>query len=476
MILSSLNTSLNPNIEIFDSDAAPVSTQIEEDTMYPLEAELLYHVVENMFSTNVLKNELNVCDDIIQYKSDKGYDKVPWEEKRKKITQLIENLSSVKETNEENYKENIIIEIDYEKGMIETMTENKEDISYKRIMRRIEILEEELKEIENKENNKISNEQQKSNRDIIKIKKEEIKKSPLYQLILKRVIEYKSAIDYFKENNLPLQKKKAIEDATKIIQIMKHIKETNNVDNINESDIPKEITPEYICGYSQKERLERYRTILLRLLKEKEQISKNVCGPNSSLDIQRKKTLTNYDKLINILSEYAKNVWVPAPLYKIVKKTIESIINKDIPEGTLILTIGNITYDKQNIYLLITVKNGKLSKSVKVFPISGNNFNNKQIKFDFSSVEYKTIYNGVISIELYHKKFMCSNIKGECTIKLNSLQTKSQIDAICNIELLSKRNTPTIDITIKIRKALSSPETAITQELFIVTKIFKPFK
>ena len=117
MILSSLNTSLNPNIEIFDSDAAPVSTQIEEDTMYPLEAELLYHVVENMFSTNVLKNELNVCDDIIQYKSDKGYDKVPWEEKRKKITQLIENLSSVKETNEENYKENIIIEIDYEKGM-----------------------------------------------------------------------------------------------------------------------------------------------------------------------------------------------------------------------------------------------------------------------------------------------------------------------------------------------------------------------
>ena len=122
------------------------------------------------------------------------------------------------------------------------------------------------------------------------------------------------------------------------------------------------------------------------------------------------------------------------------------------------------------------MKNGKLSKSVKVFPISGNNFNNKQIKFDFSSVEYKTIYNGVISIELYHKKFMCSNIKGECTIKLNSLQTKSQIDAICNIELLSKRNTPTIDITIKIRKALSSPETAITQELFIVTKIFKPFK
>ena len=103
-------------------------------------------------------------------------------------------------------------------------------------------------------------------------------------------------------------------------------------------------------------------------------------------------------------------------------------------------------------------------------------YKNQHKKSTVIDNKYKTIYNGVISIELYHKKFMCSNIKGECTIKLNSLQTKSQIDAICNIELLSKRNTPTIDITIKIRKALSSPETAITQELFIVTKIFKPFK
>ena len=242
--------------------------------MYPLEAELLYHVVENMFSTNVLKNELNVCDDIIRYKNAKGYEKEVWEEKRKKITQLIDNLTSIKEKNEENYKENIISEIENEKGMIETMIENKEDISYKRIIKRIEILEEELKEIETKE--KISIEQQKSNRDIIKMKKEEIKKSPLYQLLKTRFIEYKSAVDYFKENNLPLQKQKAIEDVKKIIQIMKQIKETNNVNNINENDIPKEITPEYICGYSQKERLERYRTILLRLLKNKEQISKNV--------------------------------------------------------------------------------------------------------------------------------------------------------------------------------------------------------
>ena len=471
MILSSLNASLNPNIEIVDSDAAPVSIPIEEDTMYPLEAELLYHVVDNMFSVKVLQNELNVCDDIIRYKNAKGYEKEVWEEKRKKITQLIDNLTSIKEKNEENYKENIISEIENEKGMIETMIENKEDISYKRIIKRIEILEEELKEIETKE--KISIEQQKSNRDIIKMKKEEIKKSPLYQLLKTRFIEYKSAVDYFKENNLPLQKQKAIEDVKKIIQIMKQIKETNNVNNINENDIPKEITPEYICGYSQKERLEKYRTILLRLLKKKEQISKNV--NESSLQIQKKKTLHNYDTLINLLSEYAKNVWIPAPLYTIVKKTIKQKINNDIPENKLILTIGNTTYDKQNIYLLVTVKNGKVSKSVKVFPANGN-FKNKQIKFDFSSEEFKTIHNGIIVIELYQKNFMCSNIKGEGSIKLNSLQTKSQIDSKCNIELISKRTTPTIDITIKIRKALSSTNTTITQDLFRVTKIFKPFK
>lgn len=305
------------------------------------------------------------------------------------------------------------------------------------------------------------------------MKKEEIKKSPLYQLLKTRFIEYKSAVDYFKENNLPLQKQKAIEDVKKIIQIMKQIKETNNVNNINENDIPKEITPEYICGYSQKERLEKYRTILLRLLKKKEQISKNV--NESSLQIQKKKTLHNYDTLINLLSEYAKNVWIPAPLYTIVKKTIKQKINNDIPENTLILTIGNTTYDKQNIYLLVTVKNGKVSKSVKVFPANGN-FKNKQIKFDFSSEEFKTIHNGIIVIELYQKNFMCSNIKGEGSIKLNSLQTKSQIDSKCNIELISKRTTPTIDITIKIRKALSSTDTTITQDLFRVTKIFKPFK
>lgn len=467
MILSSLNTSLKPNVDIVDSDAAPISTPIViEDTIYPIESELLYHTVENMLSVNVLKNELNVCESIIEYKIAKGYEKSLWEDKINMIHEAIEQCSKEKIHNKNVYKENIILEIENEKAIIETMKQNEEDLCYKRIYKRIEILEEELKEIEKED---ITSEQQKSNREEIKIKKEEIKKSPLYQLLKKRFIEYKSAVDYFKEYNLQEQKKKAIEDATKIIKIIKHIQDKNTTEDINENDIPKEISPEYICGYSMKERLERYRTILLRLLKEKEETAKNY----NLGQIQKKKTLKKYDTLINILSEHAKNVWIPAPLYQNVKKVIEPKVNNEIPENSLMISLNNITYDKPNIYLIVTLKNGTKSKSVKLFPINKVNFNNT--KFDFSPDEFKSIPNSTIHIELYHNSFMCSNLKGECTLKLNSLQSNHTIESKCNIQLLSKRIIPTIDIKVQIHQALSSKDKT-TKEIFIVTKIFRSFK
>ena len=71
--------------------------------------------------------------------------------------------------------------------------------------------------------------------------------------------EYKSAVDYFKNHNLQSHRQKAIQDAAKIIWLMKQIREENCSEKINEKEIPQEITPEYIYGYSMKERLEKFK-------------------------------------------------------------------------------------------------------------------------------------------------------------------------------------------------------------------------
>lgn len=116
--------------------------------------------------------------------------------------------------------------------MIEIIKEEKNTKSYERITKRIEIIEKELKDIE--QNEKVIPK---------KLNVEDIKKLPIYRLLLKRFFEYKSAVDYFKNHNLQSQRQKAIQDATKIIWLMKQIREENCSENINEKEIPQEITP-----------------------------------------------------------------------------------------------------------------------------------------------------------------------------------------------------------------------------------------
>lgn len=346
--------------------------------------------------------------------------------------------------------------------MIEIIKEEKNTKSYERITKRIEIIEKELKDIE--QNEKVIPK---------KLNVEDIKKLPIYRLLLKRFFEYKSAVDYFKNHNLQSQRQKAIQDATKIIWLMKQIREENCSENINEKEIPQEITPEYIYGYSMKERLEKFKMIIQRLLKEKEQLSKAFSSDQS------KQILLKYDSLINVLVEQVKNKWIPAPLYKIVTKDIlNKVINNEIPENTLILTIGETTYDKQKIFLIIEMKNGNKTKREKVIPIKGNNFNNKKIKWKFTPDEFKSLGNAKINIALYQHSFLCSNVKGHINLKLEELKNKSTINQNCNIKLVNKKAISTINITVKIRESILKNEINLSgkRELIKITQLFTPFK
>ena len=415
-----------------------------------------------MLSVRVLVNEKMLSQNIIMYKQENRYDKNLWEKKLGLIEKAIINALDTQKNDIKNYKNNIALELENEREMIEIIKEEKNTKSYERITKRIEIIEKELKDIE--QNEKVIPK---------KINVEDIKKLPIYRLLLKRFFEYKSAVDYFKNHNLQSHRQKAIQDVTKIIWLMKQIREENCSEKINEKEIPQEITPEYIYGYSMKERLEKFKMIIQRLLKEKEQLSKALSSGQS------KQILLKYNSLINVLVEQVKNKWIPAPLYKIVTKDIlNKVINNEIPENTLILTIGETTYDKQKIFLIIEMKNGNKTKREKVIPIKGNNFNNKKIKWKFTPDEFKSLGDAKINIALYQHSFLCSNIKGHINLKLEELKNKSTIKQKCNIKQVNKKAISTIKITIEIRESILKNEIKLSgkRELIKITQVFKPFK
>ena len=183
--------------------------------------------------------------------------------------------------------------------------------------------------------------------------------------------------------------------------------------------------------------------------------------------------------MINVLVEQVKNKWIPAPLYKIVTKDIlKKVINNEIPENTLILTIGDTTYDKQKIFLIIEMKNGNKTKREKVIPIKGNNFNNKKIKWKFTPDEFKSLGDAKINIALYQHSFLCSNIKGHINLKLEELKNKSTINQNCYIKLVNKKAISTINITIEIRESILKNEIKLSgkRELIKITQVFTPFK
>ena len=259
----------------------PIDNKIKED-QFSEYVENVYHIHHIIESINALTYESIICQKIIDYKKENNFEDVDiWENKKSLIDFKLNNkqdMINVGNISLKEYYSGILEELKIEEKHLNKLKDDKKVKSYEkfaleaRINKRIEIINDELKEIkelienENKENEEENNnneneENEEENKNNENEKK--INKNLILNLIDKRLEEYKNALIYFNKNNLTERQKICYKDALKIQEIKKNI-EKDDFSNVNE--IPKQIMPEYIYGYSNKEREEKFKEIFKYLI------------------------------------------------------------------------------------------------------------------------------------------------------------------------------------------------------------------
>ena len=484
-----------------------------DDDLYPLQQEKIFHRINQMKSLTVLEKEIKLCNFIIEYKMKKQADYKEWENKINEATKKLNEIKSKVESGEmdfEEYKKMISSELAYEQKLInayvpkdQTSTQAQLEQIKKRINDRIIIINKEINnEIEDEEEeqepkekkeeklekseniNQSNQEQSQSNEE----------KTKLYVDLLLQ--QYLSARDYFKENDFKEQEKDCIEKCKQIIIAKKKL-QNGNISEVNLGELPKSIKPEYIYGCSTDERSAKFKEIISELIKQKDEIDQKKKSYMEKLKKLNKKDfakvkdtakgvldsyqskIDKYNETIESIKEKFKDKWVPAPEFcRIEEDDRVEKINNDIPEYTMRIHIGKTNYEKDNVSLKVKLKNGEkeLTKEVQ---LKGNKDFNETWDWKFEKNEFKYLFKKELEIELdrsYWYKFGGSNTKGSTKIDLRSLKDNTELVGDYKIELVSKRTTPSINISINLRTPFADKQyETVKKEVFNVKKIFPPF-
>lgn len=358
----------------------------------------------------VLQEELKLLDEIILFKNKNKFDPDFFENKKTMVeaeVMKIENLCSVGVMSIEMYKKTIESELNWEEQLLlltdkdSKTSENELKIVRERINKRIEMIKAELtQEIEEEpEEEHINTDSNKPNitenivekEKVIEVKTYEavintevvkpienkpivINNTKLYQEIKAKLQDYKEAAEYFRKIGSAKQEEDAFNKAREIQQAVRLFDEGKE-NKVDEFSLPIGITPDYICGSTKQERFNNFSNIIKEFSKRKNELNdalKERAEKFSKLDKRdfakikdaamkdlqdRKNKVEFYTKLIAKLTEYAKNQWVPAPLFSYVEEEeqIEKI-NEEIEASTVDIYIGKSTYDKDNAYLMVTIR------------------------------------------------------------------------------------------------------------------------
>jgi hypothetical protein len=397
---------------------------IQDEDIYPEKAEKMYHRPDKMKSMGVLQDEVAITDEIIKCKKNKGLDYDYFESKKDLIDvemQKIQNLCEIGAMDVNTYKKVIESQLKYEDVLLEYLSRDKElsDQQKKTVTERInkrrniindemnqEIVEEPEEVEEANQTEKKEGEEEKT---VVNAKPEdgngmqkaegeqtggkaenakttetaEVKPEPekpvivdqrMYDLCWKKLDEYKEAIEYFRKIGYSTQEADATAKAKELVFAIKKLKEGKEVD---EFSLPLSVSPEYICGYTQQERLNHFSNIIKEMSKikndlintkqlkiekmkgvDKKNFNKFKDAFKKDLDATEDK-INYYNNVIKTLTQAAKNPWVPAPLYKYVEEEDrKEKINESIAPQNLSLYIGKSTYDKTNAYLIVSLGNG----------------------------------------------------------------------------------------------------------------------
>ena len=273
--------------------------------------------------------------------------------------------------------------------------------------------------------------------------------------------------------------------------------QNGNISEVNLGELPKSIKPEYIYGCSTDERSAKFKEIISELIKQKDEIDQKKKSYMEKLKKLNKKDfakvkdtakgvldsyqskIDKYNETIESIKEKFKDKWVPAPEFcRIEEDDRVEKINNDIPEYTMRIHIGKTNYEKDNVSLKVKLKNGEkeLTKEVQ---LKGNKDFNETWDWKFEKNEFKYLFKKELEIELdrsYWYKFGGSNTKGSTKIDLRSLKDNTELVGDYKIELVSKRTTPSINISINLRTPFADKQyETVKKEVFNVKKIFPPF-
>ena len=489
------------------------------DDLYPLQQEKIFHRINKMVSLTVLEKEMKLCKLIIEYKKKNQLEFKDWETKIEAAQKQLDEIKSSVEEGKmdfEAYKKTIEDELNYEQTLLnvyfqkdQMSTPAQKEIIKKRINDRILIIykeinnevedeeeeqEKEKEEEEKKEENKTEANNSTNANEASNTAQTNEDKTKLYVDLLLQ--QYLSAKNYFKDNELKEQEKDCV-DKCKIIIMAKKKLQAGNAKEVNLNELPKSIKPEYIYGYSTEERTSKFKEILAEYIKQKDEIdnkkksymeklqklnkrdfAKIKDQAKSVLDSYQSK-IQKYNETIENIKENYKDKWTPAPEYiRLEEEDKVEKTNNDIPENTMRIHIGKTDYDKDNVYLKVhlTTTDKELTKDVQ---LKGAKDFNETWDWTFEKNEYKHLDKKFLLIEMeksYWYKFGGSNVKGTLKIELKELKNNIQLSGDYKMELVSKRTTPSINVSINLRTPFCEKQyETITKEVLSVKKIYPPF-
>ncbi len=371
-------------------------------------SENFYHRTDKMQSLGALNEDKTAMDEIITYKKSRNLDYDFFESKKDVIdvkSTEITNMIEFGALDLDEYKATITVQLKWDQELIKfaekdsKITQPERDVILTRINKRIEIINSELaqempdeeeeldeennenkettsnenKETTSNENKETSNEIKTDPEPIIQ-KPHEIKNKKLYSEIQTKLTDYKDAAEYFHKIGSAEQEEDAYSRAKEISQAVKLFEEGKE-NEVDEFSLPIGITPDYICGYTKQERLNKFSEIIKEFSRRKNELNEALVQRTEKLrqidkrefakikdmvkkDLdERKGKIEFYNKLIHKLAEFAKNPWVPAPLYSHVEEEekIEKI-NEEVPQYAVDLHIGKSTYDKTKAFLEVKLR------------------------------------------------------------------------------------------------------------------------
>lgn len=475
---------------------------------------------------NMITNNLIDGDDLDEFEAKRDLVEIEIDvyiELIQKITQQVE--TGLVDLNA--YKTSIVVELDYERQILkkaeEIENETEKAAIVNRIKERIAIIETELtqnpEEEDNGEENNINENLksiEKSNSEHNKImiienvnnpdrKNIEVKdNSELISNLKNLLSEYRKAIEYFAKIESTEQ---TVDARTKAQEISKAIKKLENNEEIDEYSLPLNVTPEFICGMSKKERiaelakiiknysgrkvelsekmkklLEKFKTLEKRdLIKKKDEIK-------STLDNIKKK-INGFNNIIIRLQEVARDAWIPIPLTETIEEEdkIEKI-NEAIEPSSVVIKIGKLENAPKGgqVYLEFVFPYGDGKEIREYVNQRGDNEFDYVNKVKLEKAEYNALFRKGIEVYLYSKSCFCfkATVLGVLKLKLEAFKSSSDIVGAIDfksIEAENDRRTRLIgsklNIEIKIRNSIVDKEyEIITKEVMNVTKFYDSYK